>query len=222
MRLTSSIFLIAAAAATAAQAAAPAAPVAKPATANIATPVAATAPQADIARVETYINSLTTIAADFSQIAADGKTSKGKFYLSRPGKMRWQYDAPAPIILVSDGKAISYYDVELDQLSYVDIDDTLAGFLAQKDIRFDSAKTKLTKFEAANGTVRATLVQKNKPAEGSLTLEFSDNPLQIQRMEIVDATGQTTRVSLANATFGDKLDKKLFIFVAPKSARQSR
>ena len=168
--------------------------------------------------METYINSLTTISADFSQIGGDGKISKGKFYLNRPGKMRWEYTSPSPILLISDGKAISYYDVELDQLSYVNLDDTLAGFLAQKDVKLEGPKTKLTKLESANGIIRATMVQRTKPTEGSLTLEFTENPMQLTRMDIVDQSGQNTHVSLMNAKFGEPLDKKLFIFTPPTTA----
>lgn len=172
---------------------------------------------ANIARAEAYLSSLTTIAADFAQVGPDGRTTKGKFYLQRPGKMRWQYGAPNPILLVSDGKAITYYDAEMDQISYIDVDDTLAGFLAQKDIKFESPKTRLTSFTTEGGIMRATMVQKAKPQEGSLTLEFSENPIEIKQMTITDATGQTTRVALENAAYGKPLDKQLFIFEDPKA-----
>lgn len=184
---------------------------------------AATDNAAEIAKVEQYLSGLTTVMADFSQTEPSGKTSKGKFYLERPGKMRWQYAPPVPVLIVSDGKAVTYYDAELDQISYIGIDDTLAGFLAQKDIKLDSPTTRLTHFENVGDTIRATMVQKKKPDEGSLTLELSTNPMQLQRMEILDATGQVARVQLENAQFGKPLDKELFTFVDPRgNARRNR
>lgn len=173
---------------------------------------------ADIARVETYLSSLTTIVSDFTQTEANGTVSKGKFFLQRPGKMRWQYAAPTPILIVSDGKAITYYDAELDQLSYIGVDDTLAGFLAQKEIKLESKTTHMTSLTTGkDGAIRVTMVQKMRPDEGSLTLEFSGAPFQLQRMEIKDTTGQIAKVQLENTQFGAALDKKLFVFVDPRS-----
>ncbi len=174
----------------------------------------------DIARVEAYLAGITTLTADFTQTAADGSVSKGKFFLKRPGKMRWQYAAPTPILLVSDGKSITYYDAELDQVSYIGVDETLAGFLAQKEIKLESPTTRLTQFESNAGTIRATMTQKAKPEEGSLTLVFSDNPVLIREMQIVDATGQTSRVVLTNPTFGTPLENELFQFIDPRGNKR--
>ena len=213
MRISLFAFVLTAFCATSLMAAPAAAPKAK-----VAMPVKPVAEDkaAAIARVEAYLTGLTTIAADFDQVNPDGTLAKGKFYLKRPGKMRWQYAPPTPLLLVSDGKRLVYYDAELQQVTYIGIDDTLAGFLAQKLIKLDSPTTRLTKFEAANGVVRATMVQKSKPDEGSLTLEFSDQPLQLRQMEILDATGNTTHVQLQNAQMGGPLEDKLFIFEDPR------
>ena len=200
-----------------------AAPLVAPA--NVATPAKGTNgatsfdKAATSARVESYLTSLTTVTADFNQVNPDGSLAAGKFYLKRPGKMRWAYAPPTPILLLSDGKRVIYYDSELDQVTYIGMDDTLAGFLAQKVITLDSATTRLTKLETLPGLIRATMVQKTKPDEGSLTLEFSDNPLALRQMSIVDATGQTTHVQLQNATFGAPVDDKLFLFQGPRQER---
>lgn len=171
---------------------------------------------ANIAKVESYLSSISSVVADFNQVSADGSTGTGKFFLKRPGKMRWQYNPPTPILLVSNGSTVTYYDASLDQVSYVGIDDTMAGFLAQQTIKLDSDSTRLTKFEAKDGVIRATLVQKKKPTEGSLTLELSDNPVQLKQMTVVDATGNSTTIQLQNAQFGPVLDDKLFVFEDPR------
>ncbi|MES2984695.1 MAG: outer membrane lipoprotein carrier protein LolA [Pseudomonadota bacterium] len=176
----------------------------------------------DVARVEAYLSTISSIVADFTQISADGSVGAGKFYLKRPGKMRWQYAPPTPILLVSDGKVITYYDAGLDQVSYIGIDDTLAGFLAKKDILLNSASTRLTNFEVKDGFIRATVVQKAKPAEGSLTLEFTDKPIQFSKMMAIDATGNATTIQLSNAQFGPVLDNKMFIFEDSRSVHRKR
>jgi len=177
---------------------------------------------ADIARVEAYLATISSIVADFSQTSADGSSGTGKFLMKRPGKMRWQYNPPNPILLVSDGKVVTYYDPSLDQLSYVGVDDTLASFLTKREMKLDSDSTQLTRFEVFDGVVRATIIQRKKPTEGNLTLEFSDKPLEFKKIIAVDATGNETRVSLDKAQFGPILDDKLFVFTDPRGVNHKR
>jgi outer membrane lipoprotein-sorting protein len=169
------------------------------------------ADKAAVERVENYLSGVKTIVADFTQIAPDGALASGKFYLSRPGKMRWQYEPPTPILMVADGKFLVFYDYELDQTSYIPLQETLAGFLARENVKF-GGDVIVTNLETGAGSLRLTVVQKARPDDGTLTLEFADNPLQLRNMKIVDTAGQETTVSLANARYGQKLDNALFVF----------
>lgn len=173
----------------------------------------------DIKRVEAYLTALSTIKANFTQVAPNGELSEGTFYLKRPGKMRWQYNPPTPILLVSNGSTFTYYDAELDQVNYIDVDDTLASFLGRNDIRMESDVTTITESSSENGVIRTTLVEKKKPNEGALSLEFSDTPLALRNMIITDATGATTRIALQNAEFGLALDNALFVFRDPRGVK---
>lgn len=176
----------------------------------------------DITRVESFLSLLTTIKADFSQVAPSGETTKGIFYLQRPGKMRWEYKGPTPILLVSNGKTITYYDAELEQVNYVSLDDTLAGFLAKETLKLNTKATELVNFEVSPGAIRATIRQRDKPENGTLTIEFTDKPLVMKQLIITDAGGNETRISLANAVYGQKLDRSLFIFKDPRGVIRRR
>lgn len=169
-----------------------------------------------VARLEAYLSSLTTLKARFNQVAPNGDVSSGTFTLKRPGKMRWDYDPPVPILLVSDGSTITYYDSELEQVNYIDMDDTLASFLARKDILLNSPAIELKDFSAEASAIRVTVVERAKPTEGSLTLEFSDNPLTLRFMNVTDASGNATRVQLQNAQFGVAVADSLFRFKDPR------
>ena len=176
----------------------------------------------DIASVEAYLSGINSIVANFTQESADGSTGGGKFFMKRPGKMRWQYNPPTPILLVSDGKVVTYYDAGLDQVTYISVDDTLAQFLARKDIKFDSESTRVTKFSHVDGLISITIVQSKKPSDGSLTLEFTDKPINIRDMVATDATGNATTVRFADAQFGPVLDDKLFVFEDPRGVNHRR
>lgn len=183
---------------------------------------AVAAPAAEIARVEAYLSSISSLVADFEQVDAAGNLAHGKFFLRRPGKMRWQYAPPTPLLIVSDGKVITYYDAELDQISYLGVDDSLAGFLAAKTIALDSKTVELTDFASAHGVVRATLRQRAKPADGSLMLEFSDDPLTLRQLIVTDAAGSATHIRLDNLRFGQNIPDGLFRFDDPRGVNKRR
>ncbi|NBX03239.1 MAG: outer membrane lipoprotein carrier protein LolA [Alphaproteobacteria bacterium] len=168
--------------------------------------------QETIQKLENYLSNLSTLQAGFVQSSSDGSVGEGTFYLQRPGKMRWEYAPPAPILIVSSGSDLVYFDKELEQITHIPIDDTLAGFLAQEHIVFDDQAVGIESISNEANAIRITISQRSKPEDGKLTLEFSDNPLQLRRMMVQDAAGGETTVSLTGAKFGHKLNPELFIF----------
>lgn len=163
-------------------------------------------------RAELYLNSLTTLVADFNQISPNGEISNGKFFLSKPGKLRIQYNPPVPIVMTINGSLISYYDYELDQLSHSSTaSDHLASFLTRKNISFFSSDIQVKMIDKSKGIIRIKLVKANKSKDGDLTLIFNDYPFILKKIEITDTEGNTTSVSLSNTSFGTTLDNKLFV-----------
>lgn len=174
----------------------------------------------DLKRLDDYLNALTTISADFTQVAPDGTLTSGKFFLKRPGQMRWQYEPPTPILMIANSGEIIFYDYELQQLSHIPVDSTIASFISRPQISLRDNSIEMVDFESQPGAIRATVRQKGKPENGTLMLEFSDYPLQIRNMVVTDAQNQVTTVSLNNAVFGHPLDKSLFIFRDPRKNKR--
>jgi outer membrane lipoprotein-sorting protein len=173
----------------------------------------------DLKRLDEYLNALSTISADFTQVAPDGTLTSGKFYLKRPGQMRWQYEPPTPILMIANGGEIIFYDYELQQLSHIPVDSTIASFISRPKISLRDNSIEMVDFESQPGAIRVTIRQKGKPENGTLMLEFSDYPLQIRNMVVTDAQNQVTTVSLNNAVFGHPLEKSLFIFRDPRKKK---
>jgi outer membrane lipoprotein-sorting protein len=169
--------------------------------------------RADLGRIEAYLNQLRTATASFLQLADNGGVARGKFYLSRPGKMRFEYDPPTPILMVSTGGSLVYYDSLLKQTSYLPIDSTPLGLLLRDNLKFGS-EVIITQFERGPGTLRLTLVQTKEPDLGSLTLTFTDKPLALKQWTVVDQQRQATTVTLLELQTDMKLDPKLFQFSA--------
>ncbi len=170
--------------------------------------------KAALARVENYLTGIRTISADFIQADPNGNISTGKFYLERPGKLRMEYAPPTPVLMVTSGGYIIYYDKELDQVSRILLDSTLVGFLAKKDIQFND-QVMITNVMHGDNILELSLVQKKHPGDGTLTLDFSENPLALHNMIVKDSSGQITTVALNNARFNLPLDQQLFVFKDP-------
>jgi outer membrane lipoprotein-sorting protein len=164
----------------------------------------------ELAAVEAYLNGLTTVVADFLQTASDGSVSGGKFFLKRPGKLRWQYDPPVPVLIVSNGNIISYQDLELNQVSRASADETLSAFLGRKVISFSAKDVEVTAFSSKSGLTKVSLQRPGHAEDGALTMIFEENPIRLKKMEIIDSTGKATTVSFHNVQQGLQLPDKLF------------
>ncbi|MGK9236103.1 outer membrane lipoprotein carrier protein LolA [Inquilinus limosus] len=166
--------------------------------------------RADLQRVEQYLGSLTTVQADFVQTTNNTDLYRGRFYLKRPGKMRLEYDPPIDFMYVADGTWLTYYDAELHQRKDVPLGSTIADFITRANVRLSGDVT-VTKVGRGNNLLSVQLVQTDKPEDGSLTLNFSLNPMILQSWVAVDAQGTVTQVDLTGIQPGVQLDNKLFI-----------
>ncbi len=168
----------------------------------------------DITRIETYFNGIETMRARFLQVTSTGAYSEGTFSLWRPGRMRIEYDPPVPVLIVADGSTLVYHDKKLMQVSYLGIDSSPAGLFLAERVSLSKTVT-VTRFERGGRTLRVTVVKKDDPLEGSLTLIFEERPLTFRKWIIADAQGVETTVSLLGPRFGAPLDPELFRFVDP-------
>ncbi|WP_343055055.1 outer membrane lipoprotein carrier protein LolA [Azospirillum oleiclasticum] len=203
-------FLTATALALAASLTAPAAHAATPA----APPALSAQDRSDIARVEEHLNAVKTLQSKFVQVAPDGRQATGTFYLSRPGRMRLEYDAPVRDFIVADGLFLFYWDADMRQQSSTPIGSTLADFILRKDIRLSGDVT-VKEVDRADGVLEITLFETKDAGKGSLTLVFQDKPLQLRKWRVLDAQGLTTEVGLINPRAGVPLDRDLFYFREP-------
>ena len=112
--------------------------------------------KADLDRIASYLDGLRTMRARFQQVSPDGQFAFGRIFLRRPGKLRVEYEPPVPVLLVSDGTWVDYYDSELDQLTQIPLDQTPIWFLVQQTIDF-SPKITVTSIERSPGAIRLSL-----------------------------------------------------------------
>ena len=170
--------------------------------------------QQDLKRIETFLNGMETAGAGFLQVSSNGAVATGKLLLSRPGKMRFEYDPPTPIMIIADGTFLIYIDKELKSPIHSWLSTSLVGFLVEEDIKLNGDVT-VTKFEKGSNILRVTLARTKDPEQGSITMIFSDQPLALRQWIITDQQEIRTTVTLSNLESGIKIDPKLFIFKRP-------
>ena len=168
---------------------------------------------ADLRRITAYLTGIRTMAGRFRQIASDGTTATGSLWMVRPGRMRFEYDPPSPILLIADQSYVYYVDKQLAQMSKVGLKSTPAWFLLRDPITFDNLV--VTRFERGGSLLRVTVVAPAEPDNGSLTMVFGNEPLALRQWTIVDQQRRATTVSIYDAQFGIALDPELFVYRDP-------
>lgn len=191
----------------------------------VALPVAARAqpgfaatPQdrADLTRIETYLDGMRSLKAHFLQVAPNGAISQGTVWLDRPGRMRFQYDPPSPLLLVAGHGLVVFHDKSLNQTTNIPIGQTPLGILLADHVRL-GGDVAVTGMQRLPGQIQVSLVRTASPGDGTLTLIFADNPLALRQWTVTDAQRQQTTVTLYNVEMGGQFDQKLFQFIDPRA-----
>jgi len=173
--------------------------------------------KADIAQAEDYLNTVQTLKARFIQVAPSGETAEGDLMLWRPGRMRLEYDPPAPILVLATGKFLVYFDKKLKQTSYMDLETSIAGVLVRDRVRLDGDDLKVLKVAHAPDLVNITVTHRKDPSQGQITLVFTQHPFALRQWQVLDAQNQATTVSLFEPKLGIPLDPELFKFRDPNA-----
>ncbi len=168
----------------------------------------------DIENAEKYLQDMKTAQARFVQTTHSGDQLVGTFYLSRPGKLRFEYDPPSKSFVVADGLFIYFYDGDLEEQTNAPIGATLANFFLRKNFSFsDDLIVKDAKW--ANNLLQIKIVQAEEPDSGSITFAFDKSPFTLKKWRVVDGQNMITEVELFYLTSGIKHKKGLFVYKDP-------
>ncbi len=167
--------------------------------------------KSDLQQVENYLNNIKNLSAKFIQESAEGNLVEGKFLLSRPGKMRIEYSAQPKVIIVVNGAVLSYFDVELDEISRLSTNTTPASFLTRENISFGAKDVEITNVKKTADQIKISVMKKNRKEAGEFSLIFSTNPLRFDKMEVKNDLDQTIRVTLSDIDFISQISDKMFV-----------
>jgi outer membrane lipoprotein-sorting protein len=174
-----------------------------------------------IDRVAKAMSDTKTVSGRFTQVDPTGSPANGAFYISRPGKVRFEYTSPEPMFIVSDGTTVSIEEPKRKSYDAVPLSSTpLHLFLRTNiDLKKDGSVTDVT---SINGFHYVTLVDKTGEAEGKMVLQFRQSDFELMGWRQVDGTGAETKVQLNDIKKNVALKSSLFVVRDPADTRDDR
>jgi outer membrane lipoprotein-sorting protein len=163
-----------------------------------------------VERVNSYLSSVQTMVGDFVQVAPDGGRTNGKFYLSKPGRVRFEYNPPSPVELIADGQSMVVRDRKLATQDLYPLSQTPLRFLLAD--RIDLIKdTDLVGVYSDNMFV-TVVIEQRQIIGGTyrLMLMFSTKDLELKQWTVTDPQGYDTTVAVFNLDKTKKPDPDLF------------
>jgi outer membrane lipoprotein-sorting protein len=164
---------------------------------------------ADLDKVSAALNSIKTMRGGFTQIGPQGQVDQGKFYILKPGKIRFDYDPPNPTLVIGDGVGIAVYNTKLNTANRYPLNGTPLNLLLSDHLDLKRSANVLD-VERRPGELLIKARANDRNATGNITIVFADPGLELRQWTIVDAQGLPTTVSINNVQQGVDLPESAF------------
>jgi outer membrane lipoprotein-sorting protein len=178
--------------------------------AQAATPLMGEEQRKAVERINGFFNSITNLQGSFEQIDSTNKRSTGRFYVQRPGKIRFDYAPPSGLRIVADGSSLAIEDSDLKTVEKYPIGSTPFKLLLSEAVDL-GRDAKVVGVESQQGMLAISLEDKSGDAAGTIRLVFDTGAeLQLKQWTITDAQGLTTQVTVNDIVSGRKVAADFF------------
>ena len=169
--------------------------------------LAAKIPLSELSR---YLNSISTLAADFTQINADGSIATGKLYIRRPGRVRFEYSPPDKSLVIAGGQQVAIFDAKSNQPpEQYPLKRTPLNLILAENIDLGRARMVVGHKEVEK-TTRVIAQDPDNPSYGTIELVFTGSPVELRQWIITDDMGSQTTVILGDMTKGGNMPASYF------------
>lgn len=176
---------------------------------------------AALAGVNGWLNSVETYRARFTQIAPDFSASTGILSIRRPGRLRFEYDAPSPLLVVADGTTVAIEDADLETIDRVPLRSTPLWWILKPDVNL-AEDANVTDVWQEDGYIYVAARDRNEEMDGTALFAFNPESYALEEWFVTDSLGYTTRVSLSDVETGMRLNPRLFVLDEPEDDRRGR
>ncbi len=159
-------------------------------------------------KIADHFSTVQTMSGEFVQFGPRGEQTGGKFYIQRPGKIRFNYDKPSATTVVSDGKSVVVENVKMKTADLYPLSKTPLKLLLEDRIDLSDGKVQSVKEEDDLTTIQ--LADKSVFGSARITMMFDPKSYELRQWTITDAQGKDTTVMIFNVKQGVSLDQKLF------------
>jgi len=180
-----------------------------PAAAPAAAPPFSAEDRAAVERASAVFNGVTDMQGDFVQVGPNGERTNGKFYYSRPGRIRFDYAKPMTLQVLADGQTLAVRDTKQNTQDVLPLAQTPLRFiLADKvDLLRDA---KVIAVEKMGDVTTIVLEDKSAVSQGRLSIVFEGPEFKLRQWTVTDAQGLDTTVALYNVETGKKMAPSTF------------
>jgi outer membrane lipoprotein-sorting protein len=166
--------------------------------------------QAIIGRVNNYLSNMQVLSGKFVQVGPDGGRTQGDFYISKPGRVRFEYDDPSPIELIADGQSVVVRDRRLATQDVYPLSQTPLRFLLSDKVDL-MRDTTLTAVYADDVFITVVVEERNGIVGTSrLMMMFAAKDMQLKQWTVTDPQGYDTTVAVYNLDSIRRPDPALF------------
>ncbi len=176
---------------------------------------------ADLARLDAALNSITTFEGRFRQFNPDGTVDNGKIFVSRPGRMRFEFEGNNPLLVVSDGVTLVQHDKLLETTDRVPLSATPLNFFLKENVAL-ARDTEVISLLKSPQDIRVTSRDGSGEMDGALTMIFDAQTLAFKAWIVEDVMGGQTVVELTDLRYNGNIDPRLYIFREDGDRRDRR
>jgi outer membrane lipoprotein-sorting protein len=185
--------------------------------AALATPALVTSAQAQqlsLDQISAYLNQLRTAQGGFTQINGDGTLSTGQIYIKRPGRIRFEYNAPDNSLMVVGGGQVAIFDPRSNTgPDQYPLNKTPLKIILDNNVDF--GRERMVTGHTSDGTSTTVTAQDpDNPQFGNIKLVFTSNPAELRQWIVTDDTGGQTTVILNDLVQGGSIGEIKFNIIA--------
>lgn len=175
--------------------------------------------RAAVERAQAYFQTMSAAQGTFVETGPGGRRAEGRFYIQRPGRMRFEYDTPAGLVVVSDGNNVMRYDPRLNVFRQAPLSQTPLSVFLGRNVNIEEGVRVDRVSRMASGAFAILARDARRPNEGSVVLAFAGSPVRLMEWTITDPQGQRTRTQLTTLEPASRLSASLFTLRDPTRQR---
>jgi outer membrane lipoprotein-sorting protein len=176
--------------------------------------------RAELERVSEALNAIHSLEGRFVQIGPEGQLDQGRFYINKPGRMRFEYAPPNPTLIVSDGRWVAVENRSLHTVDRYALWTTPLNLILGDNIDLRD-NSDISGVEQQNSELVIQARAHNGQANGAITLVFSEPDLSLKQWTVRDAEGLLTTVSISDVKKDVAVDPGLFATIQANSPKTS-